>query len=114
MRDEKRKRKPVGYAPLKAPPLIQVYPEHRARIDPTVIPDLSCALLTMRRKYERQARMTLSGLKGVDRERRKGQIRWARGVVQAYDLILREMCDTFDLRDLDAVRREYGVGQQPT
>lgn len=84
--------------------LVQHLPQHRARINPAHLPELVCYIVAIRDEYDKAARMTLHGLKGVQRNRRKGQIDWARTMVRAIDAIIERFGQTVDLRLVDQAR----------
>lgn len=87
--------------------VIQAMPEHRARINPDIVPDLLTFALALREQYQRTAQMTLSGTAGVIRARKKGQIAWARAQMEAIDSVCRALHGTLDMRAIDRVRAEW-------
>lgn len=94
-------RKPVRE---RASPIVQAIGAGRARIDPSVLGDLLCYLLATRAQYTTQANISLRGIKEPELSRRRGQVEWARTVVQAYDLIAAHLCQTVPIREYDAAR----------
>lgn len=102
----KKKRTPA-HDPHRPPPLVQVQPGLRARIDPTVVPQLSQWVLALRRRYEEMLRLPCGGLAPAQREARKGLISWARMMLRAYDDLLLSFHGTVDLRDLERARMAW-------
>lgn len=86
---------------------IQAMPNHRARLNPGIVRDVSCYVWAFAARYRTEARMTLSGYRGVQRARRKGQIQRARMMVRLIDDLIRALVETVDLRDVDAAVREW-------
>lgn len=107
--DGQRRRKARPVKTVTAP-IVQIMPDNRARLDPSCVSDIACYLLTQRQQYERASQMTLSGLAGVLRERRKGQIAWARAMCEAYDTIVRQLPETVERRALESVRDQWSRG----
>jgi hypothetical protein len=103
----RRKKRPPCYDPAPAAPLVQVMSDQMARIDPTVVPQLTCYLLALRERHERQARETLTHRTGRSRAIQQGRIAWAQCMCEALDAIMASLYQTIDLRAYDRAQAEY-------
>lgn len=106
MTDKPRKRPPC-HNPAPPAPLVQVLPDQRARIDPSVVPQLTCYLLAIRERYENQSRETLSGKTGRSRQMAQGRIAYAQCMCEAIDALTRTFYEVIDLRAYDRARDEW-------
>ena len=102
----KKKRRPC-HVPHRPPPVIQVLPHMRCRIDPTIVPALSQWILALRDRYERIVQTPAGGLAPEARRQRAGLVSWARMMIRAYDDVLRSLHDTADLRAVERARAEW-------
>lgn len=92
----------------------QDMPGGRTRLNPDLAPHVACWLLTLKLQYERQSTMTLRGLKGAERDRRKRQIAWARERCSAIDEIVRRLPETAETGAHMSVVSEWERGLAPT
>lgn len=106
MHKKPRKRVPC-HDPHRPPPLIQVLPDQKARVDPTCVPALVCYFAAVRERYEQTARQTLSGTTGKARKIRAGQIAWGQVMCQAIDALATTLMDTIDLRAYDRAKAAW-------
>lgn len=81
---------------------LQHLPEGRLRWHPEARGALICWVLTIRERYDRQARLTLRGLKGKARERRRGLRKWGRMMCRALDALILTFNETIDMGAYDA------------
>jgi hypothetical protein len=99
--DAPRKRPPHCHQPAPPAPLVQLMPERRVRIDPSVRDQLASWIIALRARYERQACATLRGESGTSRKVRAGRIAWARMCVEVCDHLLQTVGETMSADDYE-------------
>lgn len=83
-------------------PICQVMPKGRVRIDPTQVRQLY-AWMQAATVYQRKvAGGDTIGIKGEERERKKGMIKWAKAFMQCVSHLNSAMLDTVSLYDFNA------------
>lgn len=98
----KLKRAPVIEVPA---PILQVMPQHRCRVDPSVLPDLMHFVYAVRHRWDRASRETGRGTKGHARILWRGRVRHARLMIEAIDALANALYESVDLRLIDESRR---------
>jgi len=90
--------------------IVEEMPDSRVRLSPMAVPDLVCWIDALRARWDKVARMTLSGYKGKERERRKAQILAAKARCAVYDEVAQSMHETIANEAYQAARHQWQEG----
>jgi hypothetical protein len=108
-----RKKNRFRIAPQTQPEpsrIVQVMPGRKLRLDPSVIPDLVSWLVCRSARWETVARMTLRGLKGHDRESRKGLIRYAKLALSVVQTLINNSLEQWPIDEHESALRIWRMG----
>lgn len=88
-------------------PLLQVMPARRVRLDPSVVQDMAAYLFARANRWLSGAKLTLSGLKGLNRSSRANYVKWCKHAVAVVQLLIDGLLDTVSLDDINHAREQW-------
>lgn len=104
---KEREPKPVRAHPADGvPQLLQHMPEMRTRVNPALRSQLRVWLRAQARQWLSMSRMTLTGLKGTERERRRAQIAYAKNCLSAVQQLIARVSETVSRREVEDAKEE--------
>jgi hypothetical protein len=96
------KRKPIQ--PL---PAVQVMPERKVRLDPSLVPSLAAWMVAVGQRWARDTRLTGRGLIGVEAVAFRRRAEFARHACSVVQTIIRSMMEQVPLEDYGRAAREW-------